>query len=353
MDYLPNIPSEIVKKLLERGSEVAAKSAERAGEFARSREILRSSLTELITEVSEEHLASVAEPTLAAVDGALICDSKSIGDLCTAAAVRVGPNDEDCDCEIWMDSVTRSASNKEVLGGIMSSMEVELAASSDAEIVLLDGSMLSTLINISKGLNGSRANKSALSDRLHQVRTTEFREKIMAILGSSRFIAMPKYTTTNEFEAHLPKEFKEHDARTIVTMALRPGEMTHFSVRDTEGNRTMIGPSLGFKGTELDAFNDALNGVISCYYRPHPWTPAFRLDMTSGASYNSELQLQAFKAVSSATKVSGMREPFPLYLVDLFAKNVSIGSAPVVDMSALSAIQDPDARLLLAMGYRT
>lgn len=353
MDFAPNIPSEIVKKLLERGSEVAAKSAERAAEFARSREQIRASLSELICEVGEESLTTVSEPSLAAIDGAMICDSKSIGDLCTAAAVRVGPSDVDCDCDIWMDSVSRSASNKEVLGGIMSSMEVELASSSKADIVLLDGSLLSTLINISKGLNGSRAHASALSDRLQTSRSGEFREKIMEILCSSRFIAMPKYTTTNEFAADLPMQFRNHDARTIVTMALKPGEMTFFSVRETEGNRTLIGPSLGFKGTELDSFNHALDGVISCYYRPHPWTPAFRLDMTLGALEDPSLQLHALKAVHSSTKVSGMREPLPLYLVDLFAKNVSVGSAPVVDMSALAAIQDPDARLLLAMGYRT
>jgi hypothetical protein len=48
-----------------------------------------------------------------------------------------------------------------------------------------------------------------------------------------------------------------------------------------------------------------------------------------------------------------MREPIPLYLVDLFAKSISEGTAPVVDMAVLSEISDPEVKLLLAMGYRT
>jgi hypothetical protein len=48
-----------------------------------------------------------------------------------------------------------------------------------------------------------------------------------------------------------------------------------------------------------------------------------------------------------------MQEPLPQYLVDLFAKQISVGASAVVEMSALSSIDDPEARLLMAMGYRT
>jgi hypothetical protein len=63
--------------------------------------------------------------------------------------------------------------------------------------------------------------------------------------------------------------------------------------------------------------------------------------------------LRALKTVRDTTTVSGMREPIPLYLVDLFAKSISEGTAPVVDMAVLSEISDPEVKLLLAMGYRT
>lgn len=357
MTGVENLPSEIVRRLLERGSVVAAKSAARASGFAKARTEIRAKLGQYIAEVSDAMLDSVGGGSVSAVDGALICDSKSIGDLCTAVAVSVGPEDGDGDCDIWMDSVNRSPQNKEILGGIMSSMEVGLAARSTAEVVMIDGSMLSTLINVSKGSHASKKDGGPLSERISGIRDRSFRDAVMSILNSPRYIAMPKYTTTNEFADILPDEFKAHDARTVVTMALRPGEMTHFSFRDTDqrddARRMLIGPALGFPKSELDEFSSALNGVFSCYYRPHPWTPAFRLDMTAAAAEDGDAQLRALRAVRDTTKASGLREPFPLYLVDLFAKQVSVGAAPVVEMSALSSIDDPDARLLLAMGYRT
>mgnify|MGYP001086991975 CR=1 FL=1 len=142
-----------------------------------------------------------------------------------------------------------------------------------------------------------------------------------------------------------------------MTLALKPGEMTHFSWRKSDNRndakRMLIGPSLGFSKVELEMFSSALDGVFSCYYRPHPWTPAFRIDMTAAASEDNNAQMKALKAVRDTTLTSGLREPFPLYLVDLFAKQVSVGAAPVVEMASYSSIEDPDARLLLAMGYRT
>lgn len=352
-----NIPSEIVRRLLERGNEVAARAAAHAAGFASSRAEIREGIERLILSPSPEMLDAAEGGSVSATDGALVCDSKSIGDLCTAVGVRVGPGDGDGDCDIWMESVTRAPQNKEILSGIMSSMEVALAAASQARVVMMDGSMLSTFINVSKGLHASKRHGGPLADRIGAARGKDFRDMAMHILTSPRHIAMPKYTTTNEFAGLLPDRFRPYDARTIATMALRPGEMTHFSFRETDdrddARRMLIGPALGFGKDEAGAFSAALNGVLSCYYRPHAWTPAFRIDMTAAAASDGDAQLRALRAVRDTTTASGLREPFPLYLVDLFAKHVSVGAAPIVDMTALSSIDDPEARLLLAMGYRT
>lgn len=352
-----NLPSEIVRRLLELGSEVAVRAASQASGFASARAAIRESLAEYIVEVPDEALDIIEGGSVSAVDGALICDSKSIGDLCTAVAVSVGPGEGDGDCDVWMDSVIRSPQNKEALGGIMSAMELGLASRSIADVVMIDGSMLSTLINVSKGIRAGRRTGGPLGDRMEEYRSESFRAAVMSVLMSPRHIAMPKYTTTNEFESYLPEAFKAHDARTVVTMALKAGEMTHFSYRDSDERdderRMLIGPSLGFGKGELEEFSAAVGGVYSCYYRPHPWAPAFRIDMTEAGHADPAAQARALRAVRDTTRASGLREPFPLYLVDLFAKQVSVGAAPVVEMAALSSIDDPDARLLLAMGYRT
>jgi hypothetical protein len=138
-----------------------------------------------------------------------------------------------------------------------------------------------------------------------------------------------------------------------MTLALKPGEITYFSVRDQESERKFKAPSLGFGKEKQFEFTETLEGVVSCYYRPHAWTPAYRIDMVADALYDDKALLRALKTVRDTTTVSGMREPIPLYLVDLFAKSISEGTAPVVDMAVLSEISDPEVKLLLAMGYRT
>lgn len=350
-----NIPANITKLLLEHGSRVAKRSASLAAEFSSSREQIRKSLDDVIGAVPDHILDELPTPSVAAVDGALICDPKSIGDLCSAVAVRVGPDEMQSDTEVWMDLVSRSVSNRDVLGGVMSLMEIRLASESSADVVLIDGSMLSTMLNVAKGMAASRNGINELSVRLNSIPSSDFFAQVMTILRSSRFVAMPKYTTTNEFSDRIPEKFGSTDARTIMTLALKPGEITYFSVRDRDNDsgRKFKAPFLGFDKERQLEFTQALEGVVSCYYRPHAWTPAFRLDMIADALHDDAALLRALKAVRDSTTVSGMREPIPLYLVDLFAKSISEGTAPVVDMAVLSEISDPEVKLLLAMGYRT
>lgn len=356
MKGIENVPTEIVRRLLERGHDVAVRTAQMVGEFTEMKTAARAALNGIIETIPDSILDDVDAPELSAVDGGMICESRSIGDFCSAVAVSAGTTSDSGGCDIWMESVPRNPLNKEVLGGIMSSMEVTLAHSIPGRLVMMDGAFLSTLINVSKGVHSARRrNNSILFERGASIPSDEFRTAVMTILTESRFVAFPKYTTTNEFVDLLPSALAVHDARTIATMALRPGEMTHFRIRPKSGGdneRRLIGPALGFtKGNDRE-FSAALDDIQSCYYRPHPWTPAFRLDMTA-SSADGDNGLRALRAVRDTTRTSGIREPFPLYLADLFAKQVSIGSSPVVDMAILSSITDPDAKLLLAMGYRS
>lgn len=353
---LDNVPAEIVKRLLERGFDVATRTAQMVSDFSDMKMVARRALDSIIEVVPDSLLDASDVPELAAVDGGMICESRSIGDFCSAVAVSAGTTSESGGCDIWMESVPRNPRNKEALGGIMSSMEISLANSIPGRLVMMDGAFLSTLINVSKGIHAARPrNGSALFEHAASIPSESFRTAVMNILTESRFVAFPKYTTTNEFVDLLPSELIAHDARTIATMALQPGEMTHFRIRPKSGgdnDRRLIGPALGFaKGHDAE-FAAALDDIQSCYYRPHPWTPAFRLDITASAA-DGDYVLRALRTVRDTTRTSGIREPFPLYLADLFAKQVSVGSSPVVDMAVLSSITDPDAKLLLAMGYRS
>jgi NurA domain. len=356
---LDSVPAEMVAKLLERGYEVARGTAARAARMAENRARIRASLEEhdAIFEVPNDVLDEVdlGDDEVSAIDGAFICDNQSIGDLCTAVAVSVGPGDGDGSSRIFMENVSRHATNKDLTAGVMASMELEAAASSDARVVLVDGSMLSGLITLSKAIYSAGGGGNVLSDRVLACACHEVRDAATRLLSDSRYVALPKYTTTNELARWLPSEFHSQDGKTLATMALRPGEMTHWieKAEATRNAQRSVGRALGCDDEQDKYLKHLMEEVVSCYYRPHPWTPAFRLDVARKTSKDAEATTLIIKAIRDNTQTSGILEPFPLYLVDQYAKQISAGAAPMVSMAAMENLDDDDAQLMLAMRYRS
>lgn len=353
LDQLSNLPAEIVSRLLEEGGRIADKAARSALDFSSSRSAIRESISNKIHLVDEDRLMSAPVFSVAATDGGMVVDSRSMGDLCTAVGVRVGPDDAPGECDVFIESVARSPKNSAMLGGVMSSMEVVLAAQSTADIVLIDGSMLSTLINISKSIYTARSASGPLAERAVAIPDDAFRRSVLTILRGKNYVAMPKYTTTNEFAPHVPEAYRLQDAKTLATLALKPGEMTGLFDGAVENPKQRIGPALGFSDSDRGEFSKALSGVKSFYYRPHPWTPAYRLDVTSDAENSGDRFYGTLRAIRDATMTPAIKEPFPLYLADLYAKQVSVGSTAVVEAGAMNAVDDAEAIMLIAMGYRT
>jgi NurA domain. len=356
---LDSVPAEMVAKLLERGYEVARGTAAHAARIADNRARIRASLEDMeaIFEVPNDVLdeVSLGDEDVSAVDGAFICDNQNIGDLCTAVAVSVGPRDGQGGSDVFMESVPRSALNKDLTAGVMASMELLAASRSDARVVLVDGSMLSGLITLSKAIYSAGRGGNPLSDRVLSCASEELRNAATLLLTDSRFVALPKYTTTNELAHWLPSEFHSQDGKTIATLALRPGEMTHWIEKVEAGRNAQrsIGRALGCDDEQEKFLKHLMEDVVSCYYRPHPWTPAFRLDVAKTTSKDPEATTMIIKAIRDNTLTSGILEPFPLYLVDQYAKQISNGAAPMVSMAAMENIEDDDAQLMLAMRYRS
>lgn len=367
MTDLTGVPANLVMKMLDRGSEVARQASTNAMRYAQSRDILREGLiTGLarphgagLIKITDSMLNAAAPSVVSAVDGAVVVDSRSIGDLCTAVAIALGADEENSETLVFMEQVPRAVGNKELSTGIMHSMEIEAASRATGDIVIMDGSFVAALIAISKAISKAdqMGDDHPLSSRARAIRRPELVEQILFILSSKRHIGIPKYVTTMEFGKLVPKEFSALDDRSIATMALRAGEATRFmdSAQDRQPivDRSMFNKAFGLDVDSQARLGKGLIGMLSCYYKPHPWTPAFRIDITSEAFDDDEQKMRIFRAIHDQTLASGMQEPLPQYLVDQFAKQISVGASAVVEMSALSSITDPEAQMLIALGYRT
>lgn len=364
MDVLQDLPSDLVRNLLMRGSEVAKKAAAQATTYAEKTEKLREAIFKNrsddygpgIWSLEDAIIDEAPRGEICAVDGAVVCDNRAIGDFCAAVGISVGEADGNTDNEVFLESVPRSVHNKEVTSGIMSSLEIEVAARAKGDVILLDGAFIATLINVSKAINIGRSMPTGpLRDRIMQSTGQEFREHVLAIMTSSRYLAVPKYVTKNDFGTDIPEEFRSLDSRSVADMALKAGELTKFAPATDLGDptRNIVGSAFGFSKSELAEFTHLIEGIHSCYYKPHEWTPAFRIDIPLAVAQDYEAQARILRAIRDSTRASGMQEPLPQYLVDLFAKRISDGVNAVVEMSALASVGDPKARMLMAMRYRT
>ena len=352
---------DMLSRLLERGRDVAARTAGLASEFSRQRSAVRETLEDagLIHAVDPSLISETRMPSLTAVDGACITDSRAIGDICAAVGVAVGDDGAPAN-EVWMDCVARNARNKDIVTGIMSSMEVRLAATADTDVVMVDGSLTSALVNISKAVLHSSRGRTDLEGQALALVGREMRDAVMEVLTSKRFVALPKYTTTNdEFRDYLPTGLEDFDGRTVATMALRPGEMmTLFESdevrkRSFEEKKRQIGNALKFSDAEYAEFVRVSTSVVYSYYRPHPWTPAFRFDFPEALREDIDQGRLVLKAIHDTTLSPGIREPLPLYVADNFAKQISVGVSPIMDMAAVDYNEDDEALILMIMGYRT
>ena len=55
----------------------------------------------------------------------------------------------------------------------------------------------------------------------------------------------------------------------------------------------------------------------------------FRIDIPLSAAQDYAVQARILRAIRDSTRASGMQEPLPQYLVDLFAKQISVGASAV------------------------
>jgi hypothetical protein len=242
----------------------------------------------------------------------------------------------------------------------MAAMEIRLAAASDADIVFVDGSLISGLINISKAISHSRKRSTELESAIMDFVCQETRDAVLELLTSTRHVAVPKYTTdSKDFASHLPPELKSFDGKTVATMVLKPGEMIHVfnneekTQEELAEEKRRIGNALKFSETEYGHFLKAVTSRVHAYYRPHAWTPAFRVEVPYALHNAPNAGRTVLKALLESTLTPGMREPLPLYVADLFAKQVSIGVSSIAEVAAVEYAGDDEALLLMIMGYRT
>lgn len=363
---------------------ILTQGASLSGEVSRDSERLIDSRDELRKQLIEQDIVWTApvfsgapSHSVSGVDGGCVNIEKMFTDFCMVVALEIALGkqnelvkfndnvsiDSTEDCNIWMDMIPRSSESSDVIRGLMALMEFEVASRSSSDVVMMDGSFSSLLVNINKACRSlfelSDSDNNKLARALDSKLDARFSESVLRVLDGKRFCAFPKYNTVNHFsKLRIPDVFLSFDSRMIATFALEPGEMTtsRFFAHEQKDMFTssLLRKNLGEEFSEK--IRNSIEHVKTTYYRPHHWTAAYRIDISSNCD-DDDIEA-ILHSVYDATTQPDILEPTPLYFADILAKNLcetfsSVGENIPFEDAMQQDILDKLPALYFQMNYRT
>lgn len=367
MDTFADLPDALVRDLL-------AKALPVAEGVAKNFRALRDSQVRLLAEAKANNIICrkadldvPREPSVVGIDGSYQVHRLTSLDLCAAAAVAVEGTSKEAIRhwpepyhDMWVDGLPHSIDTVSVLRGLMVSMELFLASKSPHDLILLDGSFSSLIIYLNQALTKLNDCAKNLAEIFLARWDSGLLDELQNLLTSDRTIAMPKFTSRNEFlDRKIITPPIAVDGKTIATLILTPGEYTkplslYGSAESAIENYHL--PEKYCPKIDMEKLRDALNEVSVIYFRPYGWLPALRLEVP-------------FKIASSRTRLSivlegitrqffspAVFEPYPLFLADRMVKSLGAGVSVVeqtVAQHTAGASPDIEDTLLFLQNYRT
>lgn len=185
----------------------------------------------------------------------------------------------------------------------------------------------------------------------------------MVILTSPQnnrhFVGAPKYSTRREIGSKLNTKLKWDD-KAILGRLLRNGEYTKpIKLGKQKGEDWNLRLPEGLKNLRslVDEITEAIEKIHIIYYRPKPWFPVLRLEVSSLIANNKSRVGEVLKGVEYQCPSSAIMEPYPLYMADRMVKHLSRAlpaiRQAITQHTALKWKENAGEIYLAMHGYRT
>ena len=356
-----DLPDALINELLVRAEGITEQASLNVDARVAERDKLRERALKLglISELGD--LSELPPKSVVAVDGSVAVVRLASFELAAAAALAVegigwDSNEAQLPYEFEVLITDPVSYANEVAYGLMFCMEYEVAAKADRDLVMLDGAFSTGMVAISLALRAA----AELRDDLSEAFKARWFDSVMGlvpkILGSSKIVALPKRTSSNEFVTQTRLfESQEIDAngRSTASLILKAGEYsgpfrleTHgfLLARDNISRKYMSDLSMMYSDI----------GVV--YYKPADWTHAFRIELPSSIASDTDRLHETLEVVLRQTVNPAIMEPYPLYVADRFAKSLGKGVDALLDSTRTRVIANslqPRVAADMLNAYRT
>ena len=360
------IPASLIEQMLQKTNEIGDMLQSSIHEINRKRHKFRLQLEQIGLLDTDIRFRNIKPLISGGVDGAYAVDRLLGTDLLFAAAVGVeGMNEENGkrvppSHDVFVNPEKHNPENMIAARAIMVEMEIQLAANAHYDIVYLDGSLTTALIHMYKAINFIEALNTKSSEKIKE----DFKnflvsyKKILEFHDTEKyFLGIPKYTSRNDIgkNLHWPENY---DDRAILTLILDPGEFTRPKLFTSEEGWHV---RLPYEDEELKILmQQVISGIKNLsviYYKPHPWCPALRIEMSSAVARDESKLDTILYNVKSQCQTPSIMEPFPLYMADRIAKHMApaIPAYKQIIMKQMTELADNNEKDIFFMmhSYRT
>lgn len=370
-----DLPAALVEEVLGYAKTAGDQLLGTFRQVKEDRESFREALEKKGLIVHESTFGCPPTPTTCATDGSYSIERMLTADFAAAAAVAVEGLTPPSETRFWdaphHSSFVRVEKHHEktstMLRAVMLGRELLLAIEAPHDLVMLDSTLTLPIIYFNQALNSIGETATLQCSKEFRERALEYIAAYRTILASIRtdknFVALPKYSTRREIGASVGWS-GEHDDRGLLTMLLRPGELTKPMKieRPSSPWHLNLKPIQEFlEGDQPKQLAEqvvtVLKGINIFYYKPHPWLPALRVEVAEGVGTNQHRLGVVLQGLKHQCATGAMLEPYPLYLADRMVKSLAraIPAFRQVATQQISEQYEGDVgEVFFAMhGYRT
>lgn len=284
--------------------------------------------------------SNIKVSTICGIDGSYAIEKLLGTDLITCASVGVEGFVPPSEIKLWdklnydviINAEPHNPDNSTILRGLMVEMEIILASKAPHQLILLDGSFTSPLIQMNQAVNKAIKIHNSSS----KILIDKFKEFLLSynkILNSSSeksWISLPKYTSKKE----LGKRYNwpsEYDDRAILTTILNPNEFTDpskiiMSYGTDDYDEEAWHLKSPYTDNELDVIIkkiiENLKTIHIMYFKPNEGFPALRIELGDGIAHNTSKLLTILKTLKYQCDISSIIEPYPLFMADRIVKHI-------------------------------
>lgn len=334
------LPEALIEEMLSQSQRIGDFLLSSLKEISAKKEDFRNELIQAGFLKRDSDLPHVSPPTTCGIDGSYVVEKLLATDMVAAAAVAIEgltPPSEKREWEkpyhkVFISPVNHNPDTTVLIRGIMWEMEIVLAAEAPHDIVFLDGSITNPFLNLNAAIGKWMKFKDFEIGNFLANNFEEFLSSFKKIVCSNRsdklWVGVPKYTSKRELGNRFGWPLN-YDDRAMLTSLLKAGEYILPVPYDQPQDEWHIGmKGLGnhykneFEHT-LEQILRSISNLHVCYYKPHPYTPALRIEVPQSVNSNKYQLALLLNAISFQCGTPGIMEPYPLYMADQMVKNLS------------------------------